>query len=88
MVSDGGGKRTAALRVLVGRDDVMSLIQGLVWRHGDMGVKSVETVRVNGAPGLLLQMTDGPETLAFEPDEDGRIAAIYVVRNPDKLRHV
>lgn len=88
MVSDGGGKRTAALRVLVGRDDVMALIQGIVWRHGDMGVKSVEAVRVNGAPGLLLQMADGPETFAFEPDEDGRIAAIYVMRNPDKLRHL
>ena len=88
MVSDGGGKRTAALRVLVGREDVIGLIAGIVWRHGDMGVKSMEAVRINGAPGLLLHMADGPETFAFEPDEDGRIAAIYVMRNPDKLRHV
>lgn len=88
MVSDGGGKRTAALRVLVGRQDVIGLIAGIVWRHGDMGVKSIEAVRINGAPGLLLHMADGPETFAFEPDEDGRIAAIYVMRNPDKLRHV
>jgi RNA polymerase sigma-70 factor (ECF subfamily) len=88
LISDGGGKRSAALRVMVGRDDVIALIQGIVWRHGDMGVRSVEAVRVNGGPGLLLQVDDGPETFALEPDEEGRIAAIYVMRNPDKLRHV
>jgi hypothetical protein len=26
--------------------------------------------------------------MAFEPDADGRIAAIYYMRNPDKLAHV
>jgi RNA polymerase sigma-70 factor (ECF subfamily) len=88
LVSDGGGKRSAALRVMVGRDDVIRLFQGIVWRHGDLGVKSLEAVRINGYPGLLLELEDGPETFAFEPGEDGRIAAIYVMRNPEKLRHV
>jgi len=88
MVSDGGGKRTAALRIMVGREDVMGLIRGIVWRHGDMGIKSVEAVRINGYPGLLVQLADGPETFALEPGEDGKIAAVYVMRNPDKLRHV
>lgn len=88
MVSDGGGKRTAALRIMVGREDVMGLIRGIVWRHGDMGIKSVEAVRINGYPGLLVQLADGPETFAIEPGEDGKIAAVYVMRNPDKLRHV
>jgi RNA polymerase sigma-70 factor (ECF subfamily) len=88
LVSDGGGKRSAALRVMVGREDVIRLLQGIVWRHGDLGVKSFEAVRINGYPGLLLEVEDGPETFAFEPGEDGRIAAIYVMRNPEKLRHV
>jgi RNA polymerase sigma-70 factor (ECF subfamily) len=88
LVSDGGGKRTAALRVMVGREDVIRLIQGIVWRHGDMGVEHIEPVRINGYPGLLARLSDGPETFALEPGEDGRIAAIYVMRNPDKLRHV
>lgn len=88
LVSDGGGKRTAALRVLVGRDDVIGLIKGIVWRHGDMGIKHVEAVRINGLPGLLIEVADGPETFALEPGEDGKIAAIYVMRNPEKLRHL
>jgi RNA polymerase sigma-70 factor, ECF subfamily len=88
LVSDGGGKRSAALRVMVGRDDIIRLFEGIRWRHGDQGIQSVEAVRINGGPGLLLHMEDGPETLALEPGEDGRIAAIYVMRNPEKLRHL
>jgi len=88
LVSDGGGKRSAALRVMVGRDDIIRLFQGIHWRHGDQGIQSFEAVRINGYPGLLLHMADGPETLAFEPGEDGKIAAVYVMRNPDKLGHV
>ena len=88
MVSDGGGKRPAALRVMVGRDDILRLLEGIRWRHNGEGLKSFQAVRVNGYPGMLIQMEDGPETFAFEPDEDGRIAAIYVMRNPDKLTHV
>ena len=88
MVTDGGGKRKAALRVLVGRDDIAGLLEGLRWRQGIPKVESFEAVRINGYPGLLLRLEDGPSTFAFEPGEDGRIAAIYVVRNPDKLTHV
>jgi RNA polymerase sigma-70 factor (ECF subfamily) len=88
LVSDGGGKRAAALRVLVGRADIVRLFEGIRWRHGDQGIQSFEAVRINGYPGLLLRMEDGPETLALEPGEDGRIAAVYVMRNPEKLRHV
>ncbi|MBS0360365.1 MAG: RNA polymerase sigma factor SigJ [Proteobacteria bacterium] len=85
MVTDAGGKRPAAVRVLVGRDDILRLLQGLHWRHGLPPVERLELARINGAPGLIMHLHDGPQTLALEPDADGRIAAIYVVRNPDKL---
>ncbi|MFN3584532.1 RNA polymerase sigma factor SigJ [Phenylobacterium sp.] len=88
MVTDGGGKRKAALRVMVGRDDIIGLFQGIRWRAGFPEVNAFEAVRINGWPGLLLHLSDGPETIAFEPGEDGRIAAIYVMRNPEKLGHV
>lgn len=88
MVTDGGGKRKAALRVMVGRDDIVGLLEGLRWRRSLPVLKQIETVRVNGYPGFLLHLEDGPETMAFEPGEDGRIAAIYVMRNPEKLTHI
>jgi len=88
MVSDGGGKRAAALRVMVGRDDIIRLLERLRWRHGPQWVGDIAAVRVNGYPGFLIQLEDGPATFAFEPGEDGKIAAVYAVRNPDKLTHV
>ena len=88
MVTDGGGKRGAALRVLVGRDDIVRLLEGLAWRHGPLKIRAVEMVRVNGWPGFIMTMDDGPSTMAFEPGPDGLIAAVYYQRNPEKLGHV
>lgn len=88
LVTDGGGKRKAALRVMVGRDDIVRLFQGLAWRRGPLPVRAVELALVNGCPGVVMQLDDGPETLAFEPGPDGLIAAVYAVRNPEKLTHI
>ncbi|CAN5904842.1 sigma-70 family RNA polymerase sigma factor [soil metagenome] len=88
MVSDGGGKRKAALRPLIGREDIVRLMEGLAWRGGDGQPLSFRSVRINGYPGLILEREDGPMTVAFQPGEDGKLAGIYMVRNPDKLGHL
>jgi RNA polymerase sigma-70 factor (ECF subfamily) len=88
MVTDSGGKRKAALRVLMGRDDIVRLFKGLQWRHGLPPMGRFDLVRINGAPGVVVYLDDGPETLALEASEDGRICAIYAMRNPDKLTHL
>jgi RNA polymerase sigma-70 factor (ECF subfamily) len=93
-VSDGGGKRPAALRLVVGREDIVRLYQGIAWRRrvagpdGALAVHAVRLARINGLPGVVMELGDGPQTIALEPAADGRIAAIYMVRNPDKLGHV
>lgn len=93
MVTDGGGRRSAALRPLEGPDDIIALVSGLAWR-GRTGAVSSEpplnyrAVRINGAPGLIVELEDGPMTIAFQPGERGRLAGIYIVRNPDKLAHL
>jgi len=87
MISDGGGKRGAALRPLVGRDDVVGFIKGLFWRQNwPAEAEVVRLARINGYPGAILRTYDGLSTVAFQPDGEGRIGAIYVVRNPEKLR--
>ncbi|MFL5295935.1 MAG: RNA polymerase sigma factor SigJ [Phenylobacterium sp.] len=89
LVSDGGGKRKAALRVMTGRADIVRLLEGLAWRGGGLqDASDVRPARINGYPGLVISLGDGPETIAFQPGEDGRIAAIYMVRNPEKLAHL
>ncbi len=88
MITDGGGKRKAALRPLVGREDVLALIRGLFWRNRWPGVPDVRFARINGYFGVILDTEDGLSTVAFQPNADGRIAAIYIVANPEKLRGV
>ena len=43
---------------------------------------------INGLPGVIVNAPEGPvQTAAFEIEGDV-IRALYVVRNPDKLRHL
>jgi RNA polymerase sigma-70 factor, ECF subfamily len=46
-------------------------------------------VFINGLPGFVtMERDDTLQTTALEIDRHGRIAAIYITRNPDKLRHL
>ena len=85
LVTDGGGKRAAALRPLVGRADILNLIERLVWRGTWTPPTVMRIARVNGQLGAVMADDEGLTTLAVEVDDDGRLATIYVVRNPDKL---
>ena len=49
---------------------------------------TVRFATINGLPGVIVEAPEGPvQTTAFEIDGDV-IRALYVVRNPDKLRHL
>lgn len=86
--ADGGGKRPAVMKPVTGFDDVMRLQESLAGFFRKNGSKLVRTGFINGLPGFITLEADGElQTTALEV-EDGKIAAIYVVRNPDKLRHL
>lgn len=86
--SDGGGRRTAALRPIIGADRVSRFFAGLAQRSAGAPPRWQQPMTVNGLPGYALVTYDGVlQTNAFEIVEN-RIAAIYIVRNPDKLAHV
>lgn len=88
MHSDGGGKRAAAMQLVLGFKHVMKLHKSLAVLFGKYGSKLVRTGFVNGLPGFVTLESDGEiQTTALEI-EDGRVVAIYVTRNPDKLRHL
>ncbi len=88
LITDGGGKRSAALRPLIGRDDILALFKGLQWRSNWLTTPKVRLVRVNGYLGAILDTDEGPITVAFQPGDGGRLAAIYMVVNPEKLGRV
>lgn len=88
LVSDGGGKALAALRPLLGRDHVVRFLLGVARKLAERGPVETRLTPINGQPGLILRGANGLTTIALEPDQSGCVAALYVVRNPDKLRHL
>ena len=85
LVADGGGKAASATRPVLGADRVVKFVLGYA-RKAHFSEADLQLVTVNGAPGLLLRHPlAGTATYSFDI-ADGRIRAIYVVRNPDKLR--
>jgi RNA polymerase sigma-70 factor (ECF subfamily) len=86
--SDGGGKRPAAVEPIYGRDHVIKLHKGLAALFRKRGSTLIRMGFVNGLPGFVTRESDGElQTTALEI-ENGKVAAIYVMRNPDKLRHL
>ncbi len=87
VVTDGGGKVAASLNVLEGADRASRFLIGAA-RKGWRDDFTLRFTAINGLPGVILDAPEGPvQTTAFEI-EGGVIRAMYVVRNPDKLRHL
>ena len=91
VVPDGGGKVRAALEVIDGADRVARFLVGVTRKHPGQWWGDDFTVRfatINGLPGVIVDAPEGPvQTTTFEVEGDV-IRALYVVRNPDKLRHL
>lgn len=88
-LSDGGGRVPAAINPILGRDHVSRMIAGLGQRWRDLPQIRFAFAEINGLAGIIFYEGEKPlQTMALEPAADGSIAAIYVMRNPDKLRHV
>jgi RNA polymerase sigma-70 factor (ECF subfamily) len=86
--SDGGGKRPAARQPILGFDHVIQIHRALAVLFRKRGSTLVRTAMINGLPGFVTREADGElQTTALEID-NGLITAIYVMRNPDKLRHL
>jgi RNA polymerase sigma factor (sigma-70 family) len=85
--SDGGGRVLAFRNTIRGLARALRLFVGLARKH-QAPPRLLGTFLIDGLPGYANLDPDGNlQTTALEI-RDGRIAAIYLVRNPDKLRHV
>ena len=85
--SDGGGRVVAFRNVVRGMDRVLRLFQGLA-RKAAYRPQLLRIVMIDGLPGFV-SIDRGAilQTTALEV-RDGKITALYIVRNPDKLRHI
>jgi RNA polymerase sigma-70 factor (ECF subfamily) len=87
LYTDGGGKRSAALNPIYGRDKILRFVAGLAGKGRLPDPLRARPVQINGLPGFVIETAEGIETLALEVSGD-QIVAIYGVRNPDKLHHL
>lgn len=87
VITDGGGKVVAALNVIHGADRAARFLVGTT-QKGWRADYTLRFATINGLPGVIVEASDGPvQTAAFEIDGDV-VLALYVVRNPDKLRRL
>ncbi len=85
--SDGGGKVIAFRNVIRGVARALRLFQGVA-RKSAYEPRFLRPVMIDGLPGFVsIDRGHVLQTTALEV-RDGKVAAVYIVRNPDKLRHV
>ena len=85
--ADGGGKVIAFHNVIRGIERVLRLF--VAQRRKQAAPPTLlHTATIDGLPGFVsIDRGNVLQTTALDI-RDGRIAAIYIVRNPDKLRHL
>ncbi|HEY3681408.1 MAG TPA: RNA polymerase sigma factor SigJ [Streptosporangiaceae bacterium] len=87
MWSDGGGVRRAARNPIRGVEKVVRLATALVSMVWWEGAEPYEFADINGALGVILHEAPGDGGVVLLPEiADGRITALNVVVNPEKLR--
>ena len=85
--ADGGGRVTAARRVMHWPEEVLRFIQAglhVWWASGRL-----EEATINGNRGFLFR--DGGHidaTVSFAYDETGLLTDVFIMRNPDKLARI
>lgn len=88
LYSDGGGKRPAAGRVMHGWEEVKRSLAAIARLQRGLTGELVRMAYVNGLPGFVTREPDGILQTTALLIEENRVKAIYVMRNPDKLRHL
>lgn len=86
--ADGGGKRAASTAPVIGYEAVMKVHDYLAGVFKSGRSKLLRVGFVNGLPGFLTLEADGEFSTTALDIEAEKILSIYVVGNPDKLRHL
>jgi len=83
LVGDGGGKAPSILNPVCGADRIVRFFLGIWRKNGE--VFEMQRATVNSGPGMLTFRDGELLSVASVSIENGRIAAIYSVSNPDKI---
>jgi RNA polymerase sigma factor (sigma-70 family) len=83
MISDGGGRVTAAIRPLLGAERIAQLYWAIARRNG---AHPARLGYVNGEPAILRFDGDALHSITLVSVDEGRIVQVLSVLNPEKLR--
>lgn len=85
--SDGGGRVLAFRNIIHGAEKALRLFLGLARKYDHQPIL-LRSATIDGLPGYVsIDRGQVLQTTALDI-RDGRIVAIYMMRNPEKLRHV
>lgn len=87
-IGDGGGQRLAQRKPILGIEKVSRGWAGLGRKSPTDGSLTFETAHVNGAPVIVVREHGALDRVIAFDVHDARIAAIRVLMNPEKLRHL
>lgn len=85
--ADGGGKASAARRVMHGREEVLRFIQAGL--HAWLSTDDLQQATINGNGGFVVRQEGAIiAAMSFAYDEAGRLVDVFIMRNPDKLARI
>ena len=85
LTSDGGGRAAAARNPIAGPHRVSRMLLGIARKAAERNCSQRFAV-LNGQPALLTFEGDVLTTATMVDVVEGRIRALYIMRNPEKLR--
>ncbi|WP_411374426.1 RNA polymerase sigma-70 factor [Arthrobacter sp. MPF02] len=83
LLSDGGGKVTAARKPVIGADNITRFLAGIA--KTPVPQMRVELSFFNGMPALVVYSGDTVDVVALVESNNEYVTGVYLVRNPDKL---
>jgi RNA polymerase sigma-70 factor (ECF subfamily) len=84
--SDGGGKVTAARKIVYGRDKVARFMLNVTRLAPENA--TTELALINGQLGIVARVNDHPVLVMALEMGNGRVQTIRNILNPDKLQHI
>ncbi|WP_405060920.1 RNA polymerase sigma-70 factor [Kribbella sp. NBC_01505] len=85
LISDGGGKKSAALRPIHGPEKIARWLFGVMSSNPGF---ELQPAALNGEVALVVYFGDEADTVAFVQTSGELITELYLIRNPDKLTTV
>lgn len=87
LISDGGGKASAAVHPIMSPEHVARFLLGLMRKSSGLtGGVEIELAELNGQTAIIARTQKEIDTVVLLHAEEGAIRKLYFVRNPDKLQ--